>query len=331
MRTDTGNKVVEYIKTHDRVRPHDLVREFGLSHMAIHKQLNRLLDTRIISKIGKPPLVYYYYKINTDYLKKSLIDTNHGKEKIDKWYLYISPSGKILQGFDGFIQWVRDTKQENQFPQLVSEYIKTRESTNKLFSSFGWIDATHKIVNTFPDVSIDKLLYQDFFALPKFGKTKLGQMVLYAKQSQSSVLIKEVVELIKPVINTIIKHYKIEAVSFIPPSIPRNIQFMKEIVFYLSLKLPVVKLDKVFTGPVRIAQKSLPRLEQRVENAKNTIFPAKNSASYKRILLIDDAAGSGATFNETGAKLRKEGIAKNRIFAYAIVGSMKGFDIISEI
>ena len=63
MRTDTAQKIIEYVKFHQKVRVHDLVREFGLSHVAIHKQLKRLVDTRIISKIGKSPLVYYVINI----------------------------------------------------------------------------------------------------------------------------------------------------------------------------------------------------------------------------------------------------------------------------
>ncbi len=333
MRTDTGNKITEYIKTHQKVRAHDLVREFRFSHAAIHKQLRKLVERGILSKIGKPPLVYYdyVYTIDTDDLKKKLSIVDRNKDKIEKWYLYISPSGKKIRGFEGFLQWVRDIKQEDQFTQLVLEYIKTREFANKAITGSGWIDATHKIINTFSDVYIDKLLYQDFFALPKFGKTKLGQLVLYAKQSQSRELLKEVVDLVKPVVDKLIKHYRIEAVAFIPPTVPRNLQFVKELSFYLDIKLAEVKLDKIFAGSVRVPQKSLPKLEQRIENAKSTIFPKKSNFSFRRILLIDDAVGSGATFNEIAKKLRDDGVAKDKIIAYAVVGSMKGFDVISEI
>lgn len=333
MKTDTAEKIVEYIKLHHKVRVHDLVREFGFSHTAIHKQLRKLTERRILSKIGKPPLVYYdyLYAIDTDDLKKKLSIVDRNKNKIEKWYLYISPSGKIHKGLEGFLEWVKDIKQQDQFSQLVLEYIKTREYANKGITGSGLIDATCKIINTFPEVYVDKLLYQDFFALPKFGKTKLGQLVLYAKQSQNRQLLKEVVDLVKPVVHKLIKHYRIEAVAFIPPTVPRNLQFVKELSFYLDIKLAEVKLDKIFTGSVRVPQKSLPKLEQRIINAKSTIFTKKSTDSFRRILLIDDAVGSGATFNETAKKLRDDGVAKDKIIAFAIVGSMKGFDVISEI
>jgi hypothetical protein len=330
MKTDTSNKIVEYVKSHARVRPHELVMELGLSPVAIHKQLKHLVVAGILSKIGKPPLVYYHYTIDLDLLKQSISRVDKDEPKIEETYLYISPSGEFLDGMEGFMRWVRDTKQETQFPQLVSEYVKTRDSADKQFTSFGWIDATHKIVTTFKEVSIDAMLYQDFFALPKFGKTKLGQMVLYGKQGNQQ-LVRDVIRLVKPITDRIIHHYKIDAVSFLPPTVPRPVQYMKELAGGLKINLPEVKLDKIFTGPVRIPQKSIPKLEQRVVNARSTIYPTKMRTSYSRILLIDDAVGSGATFNETGKKLRQDGIAKDKIFAFAIVGSMKGFDVLSEL
>jgi predicted amidophosphoribosyltransferase len=52
--------------------------------------------------------------------------------------------------------------------------------------------------------------------------------------------------------------------------------------------------------------------------------------SYNRILIIDDAIGSGATINEIAIKIREKGIAKE-IIGLAITGSYKGFEVISEL
>jgi predicted amidophosphoribosyltransferase len=51
---------------------------------------------------------------------------------------------------------------------------------------------------------------------------------------------------------------------------------------------------------------------------------------YNRILLIDDAVGSGATLNETAAQIKEKGIAKE-VIGFSITGSFKGFDVISEV
>ena len=51
---------------------------------------------------------------------------------------------------------------------------------------------------------------------------------------------------------------------------------------------------------------------------------------FKRILVIDDAVGSGATMNAIAQKLKS--ISKTEfICGYAVTGSLKGFDVISEI
>ena len=52
--------------------------------------------------------------------------------------------------------------------------------------------------------------------------------------------------------------------------------------------------------------------------------------SFNHVLLIDDAVGSGATLNEIAKQMKNKNIAK-KITGLALVGSFKGFDIISEI
>jgi len=52
-------------------------------------------------------------------------------------------------------------------------------------------------------------------------------------------------------------------------------------------------------------------------------------AAFNKVLLIDDALGSGATINETACKLKNRHIAK-MVYGYALTGSYKGFEVISE-
>lgn len=59
MITDTRQRIFNYIKRHGRVRPVDLVRNFGFTQAAIHRQLNKLLAKKFIERVGKPPKVYY--------------------------------------------------------------------------------------------------------------------------------------------------------------------------------------------------------------------------------------------------------------------------------
>jgi phosphoribosyl transferase domain len=48
----------------------------------------------------------------------------------------------------------------------------------------------------------------------------------------------------------------------------------------------------------------LKRPEDRIQNAKNTIFIREEDIDYNTVLLIDDFVGSGATLNETAIKLK---------------------------
>lgn len=329
MITDTREKILGYIKTHKQARVHDLVRVFSISQVAVHKQLKTLLQMGKIKKVGKAPLVFY---IPATQKEEAINDVPAEIQSvINENYLYISPVGELLYGFEGFVTWVKGIKEEQRLYQLALEYIRTLDQFKAQRSSDGWIDATVKLKNTFEDIAVDKLLYGDFYSIPKFGKTKLGQLVLYAKQSQNRELIERLSNLVKPTIEKIIEKFSIDTVAFIPPTVPRTLQFMNEFEKALNLKLPSIELVKVVAGEVAVAQKTLARLEERIQNARDTIFLKSKENSYPNILLIDDAAGSGSTFNETAKKLKGVIIGKNNIIAFAIVGSFKGFDVIREV
>lgn len=330
MITDTRDRIIEFITKHQQARVHDLVRELKIGNVAVHRQLNKLVSTGMIAKIGKPPLVFYILKEEVT-VENSDVPKVIQKE-IDPEYLYVSPEGKLVYGFRGFSQWVKKIHEEKRLLKLAQEYLQTLKQVKGGVASSGWIDATRKITTTFKnDSALDKLLYGDFYSLPKFGKTKLGQLVLYAKQSQSKDLIEEVAKIVRPQVIKIIKEFKIDAIAFIPPTVPRNTQFMDELARLLKLTSPKVELVKV-SGQILIPQKTLSSLEERIVNARETIY-MKHIAetSYPNVLLIDDAAGSGATLNEVSKKLRNVMVGKGKIIGFAIVGSLKGFDVIREI
>ena len=97
------------------------------------------------------------------------------------------------------------------------------------------------------------------------------------------------------------------------------------------LRLPVRTLSvaKVKTEII-VPQKTLSRLEDRIENAKHTII-VDDTKLYNNILLIDDAVGSGSTLNETAKQIKDKNLLSGTIIGLAITGSFKGFDVISEV
>lgn len=335
MKTDTAEKIVGYIATNKQARAHDIGRIFNIGQPAVHRQLKKLVEQGKLQKIGKPPLVFYLLKPKAQtatIIGRASILSASTIEYINKNYLYITPQGEMLYGMEGFTVWVKSIKEDVRIVPLSEEYVRTYSKAEASRSPEGWIDATSKLSSTFSDNAITKLFYGDFYSIPKFGKTKLGNLVLYSKQSQNRELIDRAVDEVKPVIERIISIYNINTIAFAPPSLPRKLQFMQEFADKLNINLPKIQLAKSYKGEIIVAQKSLTGLEERITNARETIFlKSVLPLGAQNILLIDDAVGSGATLNEIAKKLHPGNLNKKTIVGFAIVGSIKGFEVIREV
>ncbi len=324
MEPNTEHKIIEYIKSRGQVTANDLTEHLGISRQAVHRHISRLQDEGLIYKIGRPPKVFYLIAEDKVKREDNAVDEKT-KKIIDENFLNITASGERQEGFEGFINWC--IKRKDPLEKTAKEYVETLKKY-KPYKKDGLINGMHKIKDTFPDIAVNKLFYLDFYSIERFGKTKLGQLLLYAKQSQNRGLIKELVDQIRPQIEELIKKYKIEAVGFIPPTVRREVQLMRELERQLHLTNPKVSLVKVKT-PVIVPQKTLNKLEDRIENAKRTIM-VDEVMKFKTVLLIDDALGSGATINEIAKKIKSQGFAET-IIGLAITGSFSGFEVISEV
>jgi len=212
----------------------------------------------------------------------------------------------------------------------IKNNLKFNKLNNKKKLKIYNDDANLFLLNSkgFDYIAIDKLFYCDFYAIERFGKTRLGTLLHFAKQGQNRPLMQEIIELTKSRVENLVKEVKAEAVGYIPPTIKRHLQIMKVLQQGYNLPLPHINLLKV-TGAIPVPQKSLSKLEDRISNAKASIV-VKDTRRFGNILLIDDAVGSGATINETAVKLKQKGLAK-KISGLAITGSFKGFDVIQEV
>jgi len=329
MRTDTADKIIDIIKKNKKIRPNDLIDILEISPTAIHKQLKKLVGQGKIHKVGSPPIVFY--ELSEAAEKPEVVSLPEDiKQIIESSYLYVTPAGEFIEGASGFYTWVKKIKQLNKYEFLASEYAKTRTMADNFFGNDNFIDSTGKLDRTFKELFLDKVIISDFYALPKYGKTLLGNYLIYSKQAQNKKLIRQLAEQLKPEIEKIMKKFNIDAAGFIPHSIPRKTQFLKEFSGHIKLNLPVIEIVKAYSGRIPVAQKTLTKLEERIENSEKTIFIKERNIEYKNILLIDDAIGSGATLNETSKKLKLQYTGIKKIIGYAIVGSFKGFDVISE-
>jgi len=326
----TSEKIIDYLRSRERVTTTELVDFLNITDRAVRKQIKNLLDLSIIKKEGTPPVVFY--SLQGKIIKSDIKIENKFSNIIEKNFFLIDPTGHKQVGSDAFITWCN--KRGFDINTKAEEYIKTIAKF-ETYKKNGLISGMYKMKKTFGTVFLDEIYYLDFYSIEVFGKTKLGQMMLYAKQSQNKKLIKELVEEIKPSVLKLIKDKKIDAIGFTPPTIKREVQFLKEVEKNLQLSLPQIRLTKI-KGEYLVPQKTLSKLEDRIENAKQirlfTMGEVKNNTIpiYKNILLIDDALGSGATLNEIGRQIKILNLAK-KVTGLAITGSFSGFEIISEV
>jgi hypothetical protein len=324
-KNDTRANIFLFIELNHRVSPKELVEHLKISPQALYRHIKKLLIENKIEKIGSSPKVYYQIaKINTKAIQCEQVDEVSLKFINSNFYT-VTPLGIEKEGIEGFKYWCE--KRNYPLQKTANEYLVTLGKYEE-YKQNSVIDGMVKIKNTFDKVWMDKILYIDFYAIERFGKTKLGYMLLYAKQSQSQDYINRLIDLISDPIKNIIETYDIDGIAFAPPTVKREVQLMKILEKNLEYGLRKVSIEKLKT-PIIVPQKTLSKLEDRIENAKNTMLVTENRI-FKNILLIDDAVGSGATLNEISAQIKKKNIC-NSLICLAITGSFNGFDVISEV
>lgn len=55
----TKENIIEYIRNSGSVSAKDLIIHIGISKQAIFIHLKKLIEDGLISKVGKPPIVFY--------------------------------------------------------------------------------------------------------------------------------------------------------------------------------------------------------------------------------------------------------------------------------
>jgi biotin operon repressor len=323
----TRDKVIKLLQKNDQISIHEMANALSVSRQYIHRLILELESDNLIMKIGVPPKVYYTLLNQTD--KSQYINITYDQELfLQRHFIAIDPLGQKLEGLQAMKYWCE--KQNLPLEKTTVEFIQTRQKYLDYFNSESLINGLEKIKNTsgIGQVYVDELYYLDFYAIERFGKTRLGTLMHYAKQGQNKHLMTIIVNEIKQRILNLIQSKNIDAVLFVPPTINRKVQIMDVLEKYLAINLPLIQISKIKTRII-IPQKALSKIFERVANAKNTfVIPAQKN--YNHILIIDDAVGSGSTINEIAAKVKNKKVA-NKVSGLAITGSFKGFDVISEL
>jgi hypothetical protein len=256
-----------------------------------------------------------------DYAQSTLLDEHFHKYDVD---------GRTLSGVEGFIIWCQQ-RHLDPYAKYAS-YALLLHTLDKMRTACGVLDATAEFEKHVDVRAMDQIYYADQYKLNEFGRSKLAEMGFFAKQLQNKKLLETVIQMVNRKIACVIKTYKIDALAFTPPSIKRTYQILDMLDDALAhIDLPRVHLVKDYPTEIITPQKSLRKREERVLNAKKSIYVYDpNVQKYKTVLLIDDFVGSGATLNETAKKLKKEGV--KTVIGFAIVGNLDmSYEVINEI
>ncbi|WP_293875398.1 HTH domain-containing protein [Flavobacterium sp.] len=323
------SKIYTLFKEQKELSINEILDEISVSRQFVHRVLNQLLEANIIEKFGKSPKTVYKIietaltpKANYEEIESSKI------EFLNQNFLLITEVGKMLTGLEAFENWC--IKRKLPLKKTIDEYIDTKNRYNVYFDKNKLVSGIDKLKNTkgYDKINLEELYYLDFYAIERFGKTRLGTILHYAKQGQNKMLMRILIDEIKKPINRLLETLKIDAIAYVPPTIKRETQLMKVLMNGLKINKPLIGIIKI-GGIIPVPQKSLNKLEERISNAENT-FVVRGNVTYKNVLLIDDAVGSGSTLNQISGKLKNKKIAKN-VIGLAIVGSFKGFDVITDV
>ena len=323
----TKEKILKLIQKKGQLSVHELAQNLNISRQYIHRLILDLESDNSVIKIGIPPKVVYTFNQQAD--KTELVKISYDKEMfLLRHFMVIDALGNKLEGLQAIKYWCE--KQNLPLEKTINEFIQTRQKYDEYFNEDHLVNGKDKLINTkgIGEIYVDDLYYLDFYAIERFGKTRLGTLMHYAKQGQNKELMHIIVSEIKQRILNLIESKSVDAILFVPPTINRKVQIMQVFEKLMALDLPIIKINKIKTNII-IPQKALSKLFERVANARNT-FVIPDQKKYNHILIIDDAVGSGCTINEISAKIKDKKIAKH-VTGLAITGSFKGFDVISEL
>lgn len=327
MKTDTAEKLVAYIAAYGPQKPDALASHLHISTQAVHAQIRKLLARGELIRLGKPP--------ETHYAIAPVLPTFPSLDSkiaaaINQHFSYLDPAGSLAKGIQGFNSWIISKKLTKDYLPLASAYENTLKTTYGDDNVIRPINTLPRIQSILSDCVLDSATISDFYAIPQFGETHLGNLIHAIKSSFNRVIFDEIYNLISADIQQICRTLKIDGVVYTPHSIPRKQQFLPALRKRLQLTQPEIFVNKIFQDNIPVAQKTLSKLNERIENANKTMLVEPFAYKFNHVLIIDDAIGSGATINELAKKLKHQYGVKH-CHAYAVVGSYKGFDVISAV
>ncbi len=307
----------------------EITDKLNVSKQMVHLVMKQLVEGGIVEKFGRTPKTIYRF-VSLKKVEEAEIPLISANEQtfLHKHFLVVSETGKLLESIEGFDYWCK--KRNLPTIKTLKEFVQTKEKYASYYDKQGNINGLDKLKNTkgYEKIWLDDLYYLDFYAIERFGKTRLGTILHYAKQGQNKFLMKLMMDEIRERIVSFVNLQKADAIGFVPPTIRREVQIMKFIQNNLQLPFPIIEIKKL-SGIIPVPQKSLQKLDERIINAENT-FAITEKRTFKHVVLIDDAVGSGSTLNQIAGKIKNKQVAQ-KVTGLAIVGSFKGFDVVTDV
>lgn len=323
-------KILNLLLDFNELSVNEIVNKISVSNQMVHLALKQLIETKEVIKLGSSPKTIY--RINKKIETPISSENENVSEKelsfLKDNFLIVTDIGNLVEGIEAFTYW----SEQSSLPleKTIKEFILTKKKYEVYYNKAHIIDGTEKlkITKEYAKIWLDKLFYLDFYAIERFGKTRLGTLLHYAKQGQNKFLMSIMMQEIDAKLKLFIEDNNIDAVAFVPPTIRREVQIMKFMQQKLNLSLPQIEIQKI-SGIIPIPQKSLSKMNERIRNAENT-FAVVDNRQFKHVLLIDDAVGSGSTLNQIAEKIKNKNGSK-KVTGIAVVGSFKGFDVITDV
>jgi len=289
-----------------------------------------MLEKWIIIKYGKSPHVYYGKSLLENSENNKIVLDFDSQNLLDKWFCSFDVNGKRLDGALWFQKWcdMRNLSVKKQFIQFVDKItvVNSFRDSCGMIAKWFW-----KLKKQVKDCYLNWLLYLDVYQIGQFGRSRLGNLAFYAKQSQSKKLLEELWNITKWQIDCFLSKEKFDWVCFAPHSLKRNIQILDFLKKKWDIWLQEIYLRKFYQWDIIIPQKSIKWNMQRIRNARETIFVVNWQKSVNKLLLIDDFVWSGATLNESAHKLKKAWLAKNIVWLALVWNVDMTYEVINEV
>ena len=354
-----GNKVKNLFLKKEVLWATEIANMLWISRVITHKALNDLIINKSVKKIGKWPQTKYkslifdenyfsdtvfipvvWYANAWNPLQKKDEDTANWKTwrilnfkeiKILEDYFYkFTPEWRILTWYEWIKQWC--SERNMNLEDKILNFISVKNHIEKLHNNCGLIPAINNFWKHFEKVYLDEIYYADQYNWMEFWRWKLAEMTFYAKQSQNKNLIWQANSDIFLKLKCVIESWNFDAIAITPWSIDRKNQLLwllKNVLY--DLGLPFVNIIKYYESWIAIPQKSLKTRQQRISNARNTIFVKDDHISqYKKVFLIDDFVWSWSTLNETAKKLKDSWVEEVVWFAY-VWNLNLDYEVINEV